>query len=50
MTDAQKKAVTNYRKKNVKQIILRFFPGDEELYQKAKTLGSAKIKELIMRA
>ena len=46
-SEAQKKAVNNYRRKNTKQIILRFFPGEEELYQKSKVLGSPGIKRLI---
>lgn len=46
-SEAQKRAVNNYRKKNTRQIILRFFPGEDGLYQKAKGLGSPGIKRLI---
>ena len=46
-TKAQMKAVDSYRKRSVKQIILRFYPKDEELYQKGKRLGSTGIKRLI---
>ena len=48
-TEAQRKANAKYKKKT-KQILIRFYPRDEELYEKAKTLGSAKIKELILKA
>ena len=47
VSEAQKKATNKYRKEKVKQIIIRFYPGDEDLYRKAKELGSAGIKELI---
>lgn len=47
MTDAQNKATAKYRREKVKQIVLRFYPGDEELYRKAKELGSTGIKDLI---
>ncbi len=50
MTEAQKKAVNKYRKEKVKQIVIRFYPGDEELYKKAKELGSSGIRELISRS
>ncbi len=48
-SDAQNKATNKYRREKVKQIILRFFPKDEELYVKAKALGSTGIKELIAK-
>lgn len=47
ISEAQKKAANKYRRGKVKQIVLRFYPGDDELYQKAKGLGSVGIKELI---
>ena len=46
-SEAQKKANNKYRRENVKQIVLKFYPSDEELHQKAKRLGTPKIKELI---
>ena len=36
-TDAQRKALNNYRKKSTKQIVLRFYPGEEEMYEFIKT-------------
>ena len=48
-TGAQNRATSKYRKDKVKQIILRFFPKDEDLYIKAKALGSSGIKELIAK-
>lgn len=49
-SEAQSKATNKYRKDKVKQIILRFYPKDEELYIKAKRLGSPGIKELIAKS
>ncbi len=33
LTEAQKKAQENYRKKSVKQIDVRFYPADAELWE-----------------
>ena len=49
-TEAQNRATGKYRKDKVKQIILRFYPKDEDLYIKAKALGSTGIKELIAKS
>lgn len=29
-TDAQRRAVSNYRKKNVSQIVMRFYPNEQD--------------------
>lgn len=51
VSEAQRKATNNYRKKNVKQIILRFYPGerDQELYEwiKSQDNVTAYLKELV---
>lgn len=49
-TEAQNRATGKYRKEKVKQLVLRFYPKDEQLYIKAKRLGSSGIKELIEKA
>lgn len=49
-TEAQNKATNKYRKEKVKQLVLRFYPKDEQLYIKAKALGSSGIKELIAKS
>ena len=38
-TDAQKRALNNYRKKNVKQVTIRFYQGEEDqaLYEWIKS-------------
>lgn len=38
-TDAQRRAASAYRKKSVKQIVMRFYPGDEDaaLYERVKS-------------
>lgn len=46
-TEAQKRARNKYRNENIKQVILRYYPGEEENLAKAKRLGTPKIKELI---
>ena len=46
-TDAQLRATNKYRKENVKQILIRFYPKEEDVYKKAKELGSPGIKDLI---
>ena len=45
-TDAQKKANAKYKQKT-KQIGLRFYPSEQDLYVYAKGLGGSKIKKLI---
>ena len=50
MKESQNKAVAKYRKEKVKQLVLRFYPKDEQLYIKAKALGSTGIKELIAKS
>ena len=46
VTEAQKRASERYRKKSVKQLSVRFFPADMELYEHAKaqpnTMGYIK--------
>lgn len=39
VTEAHKRAVSTYRKKNVKQIVMRFYPGDDDaaLYEWIKS-------------
>ncbi len=49
-SEAQNKATNKYRKEKVKQLVLRFYPKDEQLYIKAKALGSSGIKELIAKS
>lgn len=46
-TQAQNKATANYRKKNVRQVVVRFYPKDSELYEFVKDRGgSAYMKRL----
>ena len=47
MSDSQNRATANYRKKNVKQICIRFYPSEAETYEYAKALGASAIKALI---
>ena len=47
-TKAQNKATAEYRRKSVKQLILRFYPKEAALYEHAKSSGgSTYIKRLI---
>ena len=48
-TDAQRRALNSYRKKSTKQIVLRFYPGEEELYDyiKSQPNVTAYLKELV---
>lgn len=48
-TDAQRRALNNYRKKSTKQIVLRFYPGEEEMYDfvKSQPNATAYVKGLI---
>lgn len=49
VSEAQKRATAKYRKENVKQVVTRFYPGDEELYAyvKSKEGMGEYIKSLI---
>ncbi len=38
---AQSKAVAEYRKRSVKQVVVRFFPKDAELYGWVRSQGGA---------
>ncbi len=50
MSEAQKRADRNYRKKNVKQFIVRFYPKDADLYTFVKVHGGAVyLRELAQR-
>ncbi len=48
-TDAQRRALNSYRKKSTKQIVLRFYPGEDELYDfvKSQPNVTAYLKELV---
>lgn len=47
--DAQKRANEKYRKEKAKHVAVRFYPGDQELYEflKAKENVAGYIKKLI---
>ena len=49
VSDAQKSANEKYRKENVKQVAVRFYPGDQELYEFLRTKENVAgyIKDLI---
>ena len=49
VSESQKKANEKYRKEKVKQVAIRFYPGDQELYEflKAKDNVAGYIKDLI---
>ena len=49
VSDAQKRANEKYRKENVKQVAVRFYPGDQELYEFLRTKENVAgyIKDLI---
>lgn len=49
VSESQKKANEKYRKEKVKQVAVRFYPGDQELYEllKAKDNVAGYIKDLI---
>lgn len=51
-TDAERRAVSNYRKKSVKQVVMRFFPNeqDEVIYDWIKKQGNANqyLKALVV--
>ena len=48
-TDAQRRALNNYRKKSTKQVILRFYPGEDEMYEfiKSQPNATAYVKGLV---
>ena len=48
-TDAQRRALNSYRKKSTKQIVLRFYPGEDELYDHIKSQANvtAYLKDLV---
>ena len=48
-TDAQRKALNEYRKRSTKQIVLRFYPGEEGMYEhiKAQPNVTAYLKDLV---
>ena len=49
-SEAQKKATNEYRKRSVKQIVVRFYPKDAELYDFIRERGgSAYLKGLADR-
>ena len=49
VSDAQKKATNEYRKKNVKQIAVRFYPSEKDIFEHMEKQGgrAAYIKALI---
>jgi hypothetical protein len=49
LTEAQKRAQENYRKKSVKQAIVKFYPAERELWEwlQAQENRAGYIKELI---
>ena len=51
VSEAQKRANEKYRKANVKQAVVRFYPTEAELYEwlQAQDNKSGYIKELIRR-
>ena len=51
LTEAQKRAQENYRKKSVKQVAVRFYPAERELWEwlQAQDNRAGYIKELIRK-
>ena len=50
VSEAQTRATNAYRKRSVKQIAVRFYPKDAELYEHVKARGgSTYLKELARR-
>lgn len=49
LTDAQKRANAKYARDKVKQVGVKFYPADEELYEWVKSRGNVQgyIKDLI---
>ena len=48
-SDAQKRATAKYRKDNCKQISLKFFPKDHDLYEYVKSRPRSYILDLIRK-
>lgn len=50
-SEAQKRATAAYRKKHVKQLTMRFYPGEEDLYEfiKSQPQINAYLKELVRK-
>ena len=49
-TEAQNKATANYRKRSVRQVVVRFYPKDAALYDRVKARGgSSYLKRLVER-
>lgn len=50
VSDAQNRATAKYRRANVRQLVVRFYPKDAELYEHVKARGgSTYLKELARR-
>lgn len=51
LTDAQRRATMKYRKANMKQVVVAFYPNDKELYEYLDTKDnkSAYIRDLIRK-
>lgn len=50
-SEAQKKATAKYRREHVKQLVVRFYPKDAELFDYVKNQGGAAfLKELAASA
>ena len=49
VSDAQRKATEKYRREKVKQISLKFFPKDRDLYEYVKSKPRAYILDLIRK-
>lgn len=49
VTEAQRRATERYRRKNTKQVIVRFYPGDMDLYEhlRAQPNMAGYVKRLI---
>lgn len=49
LSDAQKRAISNYRKKNVKYLNVTFYPNDMDIYiwLKGKTGKNKFVKQLL---
>lgn len=46
-TEAQRRAVATYRKNKVKQIVLRYYPSELELYDWCKERGASQMKTIL---
>lgn len=51
VSDAQKRATAAYRKKHVKQLCMKFYPGEEDVYEfvKSQPKVNAYLKELVRK-